>query len=79
MFKITVFRFDSFLHMVNSCDGPVNLILPDGRKENISRQYLTQYELQKQYIENNNSLNLTLEVPAISDYFKVVNYSIGVG
>lgn len=77
MFKITIFRFDSFLHTVNSCDGPVNVILPDGQKENINRQYTKQYELQKQFNSNHNCLKLSLEVPAVSDYFKVVNYAIG--
>ena len=66
-----------FFRTVNMCGGAVNLLSPDGRKENINKQYGVQKELLQKYSENNNFLQLSLEIPDPKDYMSIVFYYAG--
>lgn len=67
----------NFLQKVNECNGLVNLLHPDGRKENINKQYGIQEELLQKYRENKNSLRLSLDLPNFKDYMSIVSYYAG--
>jgi len=66
-----------FLQMVNECGGAVNLLHPDGSKENINKQYGIQNELLQKYKENKNYLLLSLDIPTPKDYMSIVSYYTG--
>jgi len=76
--KLNILKnMNGFLQAVNECDGPINLLGPDGRKENINQQYGIQNELLQKYIENKNYLQLSLDIPTPKDYMKIVFFAIG--
>jgi len=78
MIRLNILKnMDGFLQAVNECDGPVNLLGPDGRKENMNQQYGIQNELLQKYKENKNYLRLSLDIPTTKDYMKIVFFSIG--
>lgn len=77
MIKLTIFNMEEFLRNVNECTGPVNMICPDGRRQNISRQYELQYELRNKHRENRRCLELALEIPNPKDYMKLIFFTIG--
>lgn len=77
MFKVTIYKINRFLQVVNGCSGPVHLVYPDGKKENINKQYRLQSRLKQQYADNNKCIRLLLQVPEGKDYMKVINYAIG--
>jgi hypothetical protein len=49
MIKLNILDMDNFLQTVNACSDAVNLLYPDGRKENINKHYGLQNELLHQY------------------------------
>lgn len=77
MVKLNVLNMDNFLQTVNSCSDAVNLLYPDGRKENINKQYGIQNELLHKYRENKNCLCLSLDIPSPKDYMSIISYYTG--
>lgn len=77
MIKLNILNMDNFLQTVNACSDAVNLLYPDGRKENINKHYGLQNELLHQYRENKNLLCLSLEIPAPKDYMSIISYYTG--
>ncbi len=77
MVKLKIFNMKNFLETVNECSGTVNLLYPDGNKENINRQVGIQNELLHKYQENKGCLLLSLDIPTPKDYFRIVYFTIG--
>lgn len=77
MVKLNVFNMEHFLGTVNECSGPVNLLHPDGKKENINKAYDIQDELLQRHRENKNYLRLLLDIPTPKDYMHIVCFTIG--
>ncbi len=73
MMKLRILNMKNFLAAVNDCEGPVNLVHPDGWRENINKQYYVQKLLTEEYIENGNYLKLRLEIPESGDYMRFVS------
>lgn len=68
---------EKFLDTVNSYSGKVNMLCPDGKKQNINGEEKIQGSLWRQYSQNKNSLRLVLEVPNPTDYMNIVSYYAG--
>ena len=77
MIKLNILDMKNFLQTVNECNNPVHLLYPDGRKENINKQYGIQNQLLQKYRENKNFLCLSLDIPAPKDYMSIVSYYTG--
>lgn len=77
MVKINIIDMKGFLQTVNECRGAVNLLHPDGRRENISKQYGIQNELLQAHRKNKDYLWLSLDIPAYKDYLRIVYFTIG--
>jgi len=77
MIKLNILNMKNFLQTVNECSGIVNLLYPDGRKENINKQYEVQNQLLQKYKENKNYLPLSLDIPTPKDYISIVSYYAG--
>lgn len=77
MMKLNILNMKSFLEKVNMCKGEVNMLCPNGKWLNISRQYAIQNNLLKQYESNKNCLRLTVDIPSPQDYIKIVLYYVG--
>lgn len=77
MVKLKIFNMKNFLETVNECSGAVNLLCPDGSKENINRQVRIQNELLHKHRENKGCLQLSLDIPTPKDYFRIVYFTIG--
>lgn len=77
MIRLNILNMNNFLQAVNTCGGCVNLISPDGSRENINKQYAVQDEILKEYRENKNSMHLTLDIPNSTDYMNIVSYYVG--
>lgn len=77
MIKLNILNMKNFLQTVNECSGMVNLLYPDGRKENINKQYGIQNQLLQKYRENKNYLSLSLDIPTPKDYISIVSYYAG--
>jgi len=75
--KLNIYNIKDFFHTINECKDNINLLHPDGRKENIKQQYLIQNELLRRYKENKNRLSIALDVPNPKDYMSVVFYYAG--
>ena len=68
---------EKFLGTVNSCTGKVNMLCPDGKKQNINGEEKIQGNLWRQYFQNKNCLRLVLEIPNPTDYMNIVSYYAG--
>ena len=77
MIKLNILNMRRFLQTVNECNHPVHMLYPDGRKENINKQYEIQDQLLKKYRENRNCLHLSLDIPSPEDYMSIVSYYTG--
>ncbi|MCB7318266.1 ribonuclease HII [Lacrimispora sp. 210928-DFI.3.58] len=77
MIKLNILNMERFLETVNGCTGRVNMLCPDGRKQNINKRYWIQDQLRARSAENHDSLRLTLEIPGAEDYMKIVYYYVG--
>lgn len=77
MIKISIFHLKSFLQEVNECSGAVYVLAPDGKKENLNKNYYAQEVLRQKFRENKSYLRLSLDIPCPSDYMKIVCYSLG--
>ena len=71
--KLRIFNMKNFLAAVNDCECAVNLVHPDGWRENINKQYYVQKLLTEEYMENGSYLKLRLEVPESRDYMRLVS------
>lgn len=77
MIKLNILNMKNFLETVNMCKDEVNMLCPDGKWLNISRQYTIQKDLLEQYKANKNCLRLTVDIPAPQDYMSIVSYYAG--
>lgn len=77
MIKLNILNMKKFLRTVNTCSGAVNLLSENGKKENINKQFDIQERLLQQFLQNKNSLSITLDIPAPSDFFSIVSYYAG--
>ncbi len=77
MVKLNILNMKNFLDTVNTCSGKVNMLCPDGKKQNINGEEKVQSRLQRQYFQNKNSLQLVLEIPNPTDYMRIVSYYAG--
>ena len=77
MVKLKIFNMKTFLETVNECSGVVNLLYPDGSEENINKEYGIQNELLQRHRENKGFLHLSLNIPTVEDYFRIVYFTIG--
>ncbi|EGO65942.1 hypothetical protein [Acetonema longum] len=77
MVKLSVFNMKNFLQTVNECSGAVNLLHPDGKKENINKQYSLQNELLQKHREHKGCLRLSLDIQAYKDYMRIVYFTLG--
>lgn len=66
MVKLNILNMKNFLDTVNSYSGKVNMLCPDGKKQNINGEEKIQ-----------GSLRLVLEVPNPTDYMNIVSYYAG--
>lgn len=76
MIKLNILNMERFLQVVNECSGMVNLMYPNGNKDDINNNHEVQDGLLIQYEENQNFLPLNLEIPNGKDYLKIVCYYI---
>lgn len=60
MIKVNILNLDGFLKVINQCHGRVMMVSPEGRKINITRRYLLQNELERQFEERGNFLPLSV-------------------
>lgn len=77
MVKLNILNMENFLQAVNSCRGRVDLLYPDGKRENINGQYEIQKELLKSHRKNGDFQRLTLEIPDVKDYMNMITYYAG--
>ena len=77
MMKLNILNMERFLDVVNSCEGAVYQIGPDGSRIDLRRAYRLQDDLRVQYRQNRGELPLTLVVPNGRDYLRVVYYYAG--
>ena len=77
MIKFNILNMKNFLQTVNACCGAVNLLYPDGKKEDINKHYGIQNQLLQKYRENKNCLLLSLDIPTPKDYMSIVSYYAG--
>ena len=77
MMKLNILNMERFLDVVNSCEGAVYQIGPDGSRTDLRRAYRLQDDLRAQYRKNRGELPLTLVVPNGRDYLRVVYYYAG--
>jgi hypothetical protein len=77
MVKLNILNMKKFLDTVNACTGKVNMLCPDGNKQNINGEERVQDSLWLQYLQNKNYLRLVLEIPNPMDYMSIVSYYVG--
>lgn len=77
MIKLNILNVKGFLDTLNQCNGPVEMIRPDGTRANICRSLGAQTLLKEEFYANNGRLPLDLTFSDPKDYFKIVNYYIG--
>ena len=77
MVKLNILNMKNFLDTVNSYSGKVNMLCPDGKKQNINGEEKIQGSLWRQYSQNKNCLRFVLEVPNPTDYMNIVSYYAG--
>ena len=77
MIKVNILNLSNFLKTINQCKGRVSMLVDDGSKVNITRQYSVQQDLSKQYEQNGKCLPLTLAFEEPKDYMAVVCYYAG--
>ena len=77
MVKLNILNMKKFLDTVNACTGKVNMLCPDGNKQNINGEERVQDSLWLQYLQNKNCLRLVLEIPNPTDYMSIVSYYAG--
>lgn len=77
MVKLNILDMKNFLDTVNACTGKVNMLCPDGKKENICREDEVQSSLWQQFFKNNNSLRIILDINNPKDYMSIVSYYVG--
>lgn len=77
MLKLNILNMVNFLKTVNECGGPVVLVSPDGKHEDINKQESLQERLLKNYKDNRRSLKMRIDIAKPADYLKIVCYYAG--
>ena len=77
MIKLNILNMEKFLQKVNQCEDTVMFLHPDGRKENLNKQYTVQKELLQKFKENKNSLRISLDIRNARDYMSIISYYTG--
>ena len=73
MIKIIIFNTNAFLEVVSKCKSAVYLIRENGGRVNICHNP----HLQEDLTYEDTPLRLTLEIPNVSDYMKIVCFTTG--
>lgn len=76
MVKLNISSIKDFLKTVNECNGPINLLSGDGKKEDLTAHVSKQHEMLQLYQKEKGFLRLTLEIPDPKDYMKLVLCSL---
>lgn len=77
MVKLNILDMENFLDTVNGCAGKVNMLCPDGKKQNINGEEKVQDSLWHQYRQNRNCLQIFLEIGNPKDYMNIISYYAG--
>ncbi len=78
MVKLNILNMKNFLDTVNSCSGKVNMLCPDGKKQNINGEEKDTGQFVAAILpKQKNCLRLVLEVPNPTDYMNIVSYYAG--
>ncbi len=77
MMKLKVLNMERFLDVVNSCEGAVYQIGPDGSRTDFCRNRRLQDGLRAEYRRNKGVLPITLVIPNGRDYMRIVAYYAG--
>lgn len=77
MMKLNILNLEGFLDVVNSCEGAVYQIGPDGARTDIRRAWQLQDGLRAQHRQNRGALPITVVIPNGRDYLRVVSYYAG--
>ena len=77
MLKLHVLNLKSFLQMLQTCSGPVELTLPDGSVQTYHAVPAVEKTLAQNFAASRKWLPLTIRVHAPQDYFAVVSYAAG--
>lgn len=72
---VNVKDMNKFLLKVNACSGEVYIVHPAGGTENINRNPLRQAELMDEWKENGERLSLLLDIPKLTDAWKLISFS----
>ena len=75
--KLHILNLKSFQQMLQTCTGPVELILPDGGMRTYRDTPAVQEELAQSFAASKRWLPLTVNVHTPGDYFSVVSYAAG--
>lgn len=75
--NLHILNMKSFLQMLQSCVGPVELTLPDGSVQTYRDAPAVQETLARSFAASKKWLPLTVRVHTPRDYFSVVSYAAG--
>lgn len=77
MMKLKILNMERFLDVVNSCEGAVYRIGPEGSRTDFCRNRRLQDSLRAEYRRNKGELPITLVVPNGRDYMRIAAYYAG--
>ena len=75
--NLHILNLKSFLQMLQTCTGPVELTLPDGREQTYRDTPAVQETLRHSFAASKKDLPLAVAVHTPRDYFSVVSYAAG--
>ena len=65
-------NLDAFFHVINQCDGAVELSLPEGGSVNLKSQYFSMATV----FSNGNIRELDITTHTLSDSERLINYMV---
>ena len=68
-------NLDAFFHVINQCDGAVELSLPEGGSVNLKSR-LSQYISMSTVFSNGNIRELDITTNTLSDSERLINYMV---
>ena len=68
-------NLDAFFHVINQCDGAVELSLPEGGSVNLKSR-LSQYFSMATVFSNGNIRELDITTHTLSDSERLINYMV---
>lgn len=74
MLKINVCNIERFVEVVNHCEGPVNLLMSDGKYMDLRRDVCLQNELFSNHENNTTRMPLHIDVSVTRDYMRLVYF-----